>query len=104
MRAAHLVPHHWGYNQVGCIFGDPNNGYNHVWSTRNGLHLYGFVEVAFDKGQVVIVPYDDSNDGQRWKVQVVDKSLLGPDEEDRLGRTTTTWSWILGELTRPGRR
>lgn len=30
MRAAHLVPHHWGYNQVGCVFGEPNNGYNHV--------------------------------------------------------------------------
>lgn len=39
------------------------------------------MEEAFDKGQVVIVPYDGSNDGQRWKIQVVNKPLLGPDEE-----------------------
>lgn len=69
MRAAHLVPHHWGYNQVGCIFGEPNNGYNHVWSTRNGLHVQILVEMAFDKGQIVIIPYDGSSstndDGQR---------------------------------------
>lgn len=30
MRAAHLVPHHFGYAQVGCLFGEPNNGYDHV--------------------------------------------------------------------------
>lgn len=46
--------------------------------------------MVFDKGQIVIVPYDGSsstNDGgQRWKVQVVDKSLLEPPDDDDGGR------------------
>lgn len=121
MRAAHLVPHHWGYNQVGCVFGEPNNGYNHVWSTRNGLYLYILVEMAFDKGQIVIVPYDGSsstNDsGQRWKVQVVDKFLLEPDNDDDDGGNSDGWQmglpWRIynnteldfrGAISRPGRR
>lgn len=113
MRAAHLVPHHWGYNQVGCIFGEPNNGYSHVWSTRNGLHVQILVEMAFDKGQIVIVP----DDGQRWKVQVVDKSLLEPADDDDDDRDGGGWQtglpWRIynnteldfrGALSRPGRR
>lgn len=76
MRAAHLVPHHFGYAQVGCLFGEPNKGYDHVWNVRNGLHLDRAVEEVYDKGQIIIVPYDDSNDGQRWRLKVVDEFLL----------------------------
>ena len=75
MRADHLVPHHFGYTQVGCLFGESSKGYDHVWSVGNGLHLDKHVEEAFDKGGMIIVPYDKLNDGQRRRLQVVDRSL-----------------------------
>lgn len=104
MRAAHLVPHHFGYAQVGCLFGEPNNGYEHVWSVRNRLHLDRAVEEAFDKGKIIIVPYDESNDGQRWRLQVVDKEFM---ENPMRGpwRTLHNQELDFGEATaRPGRR
>lgn len=76
MRAAHLVRHHFGYIQVGCLFGEPNNGYDHVWSVRNGLHLNMAVEGVFDRRKIIIVPYDGSNDGQRWQLQVVNRAFM----------------------------
>lgn len=104
MRAAHLVPHHFGYAQIGCLFGEPNNGYDHVWNIRNGLHLHRTVEEAFDKGQIIIVPCDYSNDGQRWRLKVVDGYLL---EDPMRGPWETLHNKELdfgGAMARPGRR
>lgn len=104
MRAAHLVPHHFGYAQVGCLFGEPKNGYDHVWNVRNGLHLDRAVEEAFDKGQIIIVPYDDSNDGQRWRLQVVHRSLLENPMRGPWGTLHNKELDFGGATARPGRR
>lgn len=37
------------------------------------------------RGQIVIFPYDGLNHGQKWKLQVSDKSILEPEDED--------WQW-----------
>lgn len=78
--------------------------------------------MAFDKGYIVIVPYDGSsstNDGgQRWEVQVVDKSLLeSPNDDDDDGSNSDGWQMGMpcriynsieldfrGAISRPGRR
>lgn len=104
MKAAHLVPHHFGYAQVGYLFGEPNNGYDHVWNVENGLHLDRAVEQVFDKGQIIIVPYDDSNDGQRWRLQVVDRSILENPMRGPWGTLHNKELDFGGATARPGRR
>ena len=105
MRAAHLVPHHFGYTQVGCLFGESSNGYDHVWSVGNGLHLDKHVEEAFDKGEMIIVPYDKLNDGQRRRLQVVDRSLCENPWDGGFWRNLHNTELDFGGATaRPGRR
>lgn len=44
---------------------------------KDGLCLDWAAEEAFGNGQIIIVPHNESNDGQRWELQVVDLSFLG---------------------------
>lgn len=93
MRAAHLVSHHFGYAQVGCLFGEPKNGYDHVWSVRNGLHFQRAVNEAFDKEKIIILPYDESIDGQRFRLNVVDLKFIERTLENH-AQLGTRFRWL----------
>ena len=54
--AAHIVPHLLGLRNIGIMFGEPDEGYNIVWSLRNGITMASYLEASFDRGDFVIVP------------------------------------------------
>ncbi|MCJ1358610.1 MAG: hypothetical protein MMC33_008610 [Icmadophila ericetorum] len=47
-----------------------------IWDVGNGLHLHRDIEEAFDAELIIIVPYDNSKNGKKWQIRVVDKSLM----------------------------
>lgn len=60
ITAAHIVPYAIGEVIADYIFGvRPEEGYEAIWSHRNGLLLDMRIEKALDVAQVVPVPTDD---------------------------------------------
>lgn len=75
MTAAHIVSYAVGEVNASYIFGLPQaQGYEAIWSYKNGLLLQTQIENAFDAAQIVIVPIEDSSD--EFKLVVLDESLL----------------------------
>ncbi|KAI9716909.1 MAG: hypothetical protein M1812_005058 [Candelaria pacifica] len=54
--AAHIVPHSLGLANIGYLFGDPDEGYNYLWSMENGMIMHSTLESQFDKGDFIIIP------------------------------------------------
>lgn len=75
IRAAHIVPYAIGEVNASYIFGlRPEEGYEAIWSYRNGLLLQENIEKALDTAQVVIVPVEDS--ASEFKLIVLDDALM----------------------------
>jgi hypothetical protein len=63
VKAAHLVPFAIGETNAAYIFGvEPDEGFDCIWSEKNGLLLHILVEEALDNAQLVIIPRLDNND------------------------------------------
>lgn len=76
IKAAHLVPYALGEVNVSYFFGLPHeDGYEAIWSYRNGLLLHYRIKEALDAGRVVIVPAEDSS-SEEFKIVVLDDELL----------------------------
>lgn len=73
--ASHIVPYAIGEVNISYVFGlRPEEGYEAIWSERNGLLLHKKIEQALDAAQLVIVPVADySND---FKAIVLDEGIL----------------------------
>lgn len=57
MKAAHIVPYSIGETNAAYLFGsDPGEGYDVLWSERNGFMIHAALEKIFDDGRMVIVP------------------------------------------------
>lgn len=57
MKAAHILPYSIGEANAAYLFGlDPSEGYEAIWSERNGLMMHTTLEKIFDDGRMVIVP------------------------------------------------
>lgn len=54
--AAHIVPHHLGFKNVGYMFGEPDGGYDMIWSIRNGITMASYLETQFDRGDFILLP------------------------------------------------
>lgn len=75
VKAGHLVPYAIGETNAVYIFGLPVlDGWKAIWDWRNGLPLAEEVEACLDRGQIVIVPVEDTTD--EFKLIVLDDSIL----------------------------
>jgi hypothetical protein len=74
MKAAHLVPATIGETNAAYIFGvDLDEGFDCIWSAKNGLLLHASIEKALDNAQLVIIPRFDNREILR--VVLLDQSL-----------------------------
>jgi hypothetical protein len=68
MKAAYIVPYAVGEVNAAYLFGrKPDEGYEEIWSERNGLMLHHGIEKVFDDGRIFIVrlPADQTGAGKR---------------------------------------
>ena len=63
VKAAHLVPAAIGETNAAYLFGvDVNEGFDCIWSERNGLLLHEAIEEALDDARLVIIPKSENLD------------------------------------------
>jgi hypothetical protein len=63
-KAAHIVPYSIGEANAAYLFGSkPHEGYDIIWSEKNGLMMNSVFETKFDDGRMVIMP-DPSDEGE----------------------------------------
>ncbi|KIW63917.1 hypothetical protein PV04_08881 [Phialophora macrospora] len=75
MKAAHIVPYSIGETNAAYLFGvKPHEGYNVIWSEKNGLLLNWDFEKRFDDGRIVIMP--DPTDENEFISIVLCQELL----------------------------
>ena len=72
--AAHIVPHALGFRNVGFLFGEPDNGFDLLWSVRNGITMASILEKDFDRGDFVLVPVpSDPGSPTEWKLVLINE-------------------------------
>ncbi|KAJ9501695.1 hypothetical protein H2202_002657 [Exophiala xenobiotica] len=77
MKAAHIVPHSIGEANAAYLFGlKPYEGFQVIWSERNGLMLHQSIEKIFDDGRLVIVP-DPTDDNEFLSIKDRDQVFTG---------------------------
>jgi HNH endonuclease len=75
MKAAHIVPYAIGETNAAYLFGSElDQGYDVIWSERNGLMLNEVLEKIFDDGRMVIIP-DPTDDNELVSV-ILSQDLL----------------------------
>jgi hypothetical protein len=75
MKAAHIVPHSIGETNAAYLFGsDLGEGYDIIWSERNGFMMHNILEKIFDDGRMVIIP--DPMDDNEFISIVLSRDLL----------------------------
>ena len=77
-NAAHIVPHSIGYSSAGHLFGEPNVGFDLIWSVRNGLLITSVLERQFDKGYFVLVPVEPADPNTEpfgWRFILMNEKL-----------------------------
>ncbi|KAL6245283.1 hypothetical protein RBB50_008058 [Rhinocladiella similis] len=75
MKASHILPCSLGEANVSYLFGmKPSEGYEMLWSERNGLMMHYLLEEKFDDGRMVIVP--DPLDNNEFISVVLCEELL----------------------------
>ncbi|KAK5190299.1 hypothetical protein LTR47_005707 [Exophiala xenobiotica] len=109
MKAAHIVPHSIGEANAAYLFGlKPYEGFQVIWSERNGLMLHQSIEKIFDDGRLVIVP--DPTDDNEFLSIVLSQDLLRQGSNNICPATDAPWSSIHNKRlqfqtgSRPGKR
>ncbi|KAK5435452.1 hypothetical protein LTR34_002956 [Exophiala xenobiotica] len=109
MQAAHIVPHSIGEANAAYLFGlKPYEGFQVIWSERNGLMLHQSIEKIFDDGRLVIVP--DPTDDNEFLSIVLSQDLLRQGSNNICPATDAPWSSIHNKRlqfqtgARPGKR
>jgi hypothetical protein len=75
IKAAYIVPYCTGEENAAYMFGVPlREGYETVWTERNGLLLHHVIEEIFDDGRLVILP--DPTDPNEFVSLVLSQELL----------------------------
>ncbi|KAF2183511.1 hypothetical protein K469DRAFT_710703 [Zopfia rhizophila CBS 207.26] len=75
MKAAHIVPHSIGEANAAYLFGSNlGEGYDVIWSERNGFMMHNILEKIFDDGRMVIIP-DPMDDNELISI-VLSQDLL----------------------------
>ncbi|KAK5461552.1 hypothetical protein LTR20_006476 [Exophiala xenobiotica] len=109
MKAAHIVPHSIGEANAAYLFGlKPYEGFQVIWSERNGLMIHQSIEKIFDDGRLVIVP--DPTDDNEFLSIVLSQDLLRQGSNNICPATDAPWSSIHNKRlqfqtgSRPGKR
>jgi len=76
MKTAHIVPHSFGYRNIGHTFGEPEKGMELMWSSSNGLPMFGTLEVIFDEGKWTMVGHPQEGRPIEYTFVVIDDSIL----------------------------
>jgi hypothetical protein len=64
MKATQIIPYSIGETNASYLFGSgPHEGYEVVWSEKNGLMMNSVFETKFDDGRMVVMP-DPSDEGE----------------------------------------
>ena len=50
-KTAHIVPHSFGYKNMGHTFGEPERGMELMWSSGKRIPKFSFLESSFDEGR-----------------------------------------------------
>ena len=75
MKAAHIVPHSIGETNAAYLFGSKlDEGYDVIWSERNGFMLHTILEKLFDDGRMAIIP--DPTDDNEFISIILSQDLL----------------------------
>jgi hypothetical protein len=75
MKAAHIVPYSIGETNAAYLFGSkPDEGYDVIWSEKNGFMLHNIFEKIFDDGRMVIIP--DPTDDNEFISIILSQDLL----------------------------
>jgi hypothetical protein len=75
MKAAHIVPYSIGETNAAYLFGSKlDEGYDVIWSERNGFMLHNILEKIFDDGRMVIIP--DPTDDNEFISVILSQNLL----------------------------
>ena len=75
MKAAHIVPYSIGETNAAYLFGSKlDEGYDVIWSERNGFMLHTILEKIFDDGRMVIIP--DPTDDNEFISVILSQDLL----------------------------
>jgi hypothetical protein len=83
MKTAHIVPHHFGYANMGYAFGEPGNGMSLMWSCGNGLPMLGSLEILFDQGKWTLLGHHQSGGKPiEYTLEVLDDSILELDVDN----------------------
>jgi hypothetical protein len=78
MKAAHMVPYSIGETNAAYLFGSKlDEGYDVIWSERNGFMLHNILEKIFDDGRMVIIP-DPTDDNEFISIILSQDLLKGP--------------------------
>ena len=107
IKAAHIVPYSIGEMNAAYLFGSKmSEGYDVIWSERNGLMLHIILEKIFDDGRMVIIP--DPTDDNEFVSIILSQDLLN---DNRLcGAINAPYSTIhhrrlrFQTAARPGKR
>jgi hypothetical protein len=106
MKAAHLIPYCIGESNAAYLLGvSLTEGFDALWSYKNGLYIHHRIEEALDAAQLVIVP--DRDDNTILTVVLLDSSIADAIVDDVQGGEVRFRD--LGRLefktdARPGRR
>jgi hypothetical protein len=76
MKTAHIVPHSFGYKNIGHTFGEPEKGMELMWSSGNGLPMFASLEVIFDEGKWTMVGHPQEGQPIEYTFVVIDDSIL----------------------------
>jgi hypothetical protein len=76
MKTAHIVPHSFGYKNIGHTFGEPWNGMGLMWSYSNGLPMLGSLEAIFDEGRWTMIGHPQEGRPIEYTFVVIDDSIL----------------------------
>ena len=75
MKAAHIVPYSIGETNAAYLFGTKlDEGYDVIWSEKNGLMLHTILGKIFDDGRMVIIP--DPTDDNEFISVILSQDLL----------------------------
>jgi hypothetical protein len=75
MKAAHIIPHSIGETNAAYLFGSKlDEGYDVIWSERNGFMLHNVFKEIFDDGRMVIIP--DPTDDNEFISVILSQDLL----------------------------
>ena len=88
MKAAHIVPYSIGETNAAYLFGSKlDEGYDVIWSERNGLMLHYILEKIFYDGRMVIIP--DPTDDNEFISVILSQDLL---KDSRLSPANAPYS------------